>query len=81
MSNFFTDTLLRNIFKYLYKISHHKSFNHNRRYWPYFKVIRDQNGYLNQVFYKNKKLQTIQHNINLIMIPALLLQLDHLLKL
>lgn len=56
MSNFFTDTLLRNIFKYLYKISHHKSFNHNRRYWPYFKVIRDQNGYLNQVFYKNKKI-------------------------
>lgn len=52
MSNFFTAIFLRNIFKYLYKISHPKSFNHNRRYWPYFKVIRNKEGHINQVFYK-----------------------------
>ncbi|OUY08671.1 lipopolysaccharide biosynthesis protein [Acinetobacter populi] len=53
MNNFFTNTLFRNIFKYLYKISHTKKFNHNRRYWPYFRVERDKHGLLKKVFYKN----------------------------
>lgn len=54
MSNFFSNILLRNFFKYLYKISHPKSFNHNRRYWPYFDVERNRLGYLDKVFYKKK---------------------------
>ncbi|MFW2011412.1 lipopolysaccharide biosynthesis protein [Acinetobacter bereziniae] len=54
MSNFFSNILLRNFFKYLYKISHSKSFNHNRRYWPYFYVERNKLGYLDKVFYKKR---------------------------
>ncbi|WP_353166401.1 lipopolysaccharide biosynthesis protein [Acinetobacter sp.] len=54
MSNFFSNIFLRNFFKYFYKISHPKSFNHNRRYWPYFSVERNAQGFLDKVFYKNK---------------------------
>ncbi len=64
MSNIFSNIILRNLFKYLYKISHSKSFTHNRRYWPYFNVKRNDEGFLEKVFYKNKLISdnTQLHN-------------------
>lgn len=54
MSFYHKSFLFRKIFKYLYKITHSKAYNHNRRYWPYFRIERDQNGFLRKVFYQNQ---------------------------
>ena len=47
--------ITQNIFKFLYKSFHSKAYKHNRRYWPYYKAVRNNEGDLEQLFF-NKKL-------------------------
>ena len=47
--------ITQNIFKFLYKSFHSKAYKHNRRYWPYYKTVRNSEGDLEQLFF-NKKL-------------------------
>lgn len=54
MYNFFFNRILRNITRYIYKYSHSSSYKHNRRYWPFYKVIRNDQGHIEKVFFKQK---------------------------
>lgn len=51
-SLFFSNLILRNIYKVIYKYSQPKTHKHNRRYWPYYHVIRNQLGGIDQVYFK-----------------------------
>lgn len=49
-----SNLILRNIYKVLYKYSHPKAYKHNRRYWPYYAVERNQYSGINKIFFKKK---------------------------
>lgn len=51
---FFSNLILRNFYKVIYKYSHPKAFKHNRRYWPYYQVTRNTLGGIDQVYFKNQ---------------------------
>ncbi|RZF50803.1 lipopolysaccharide biosynthesis protein [Acinetobacter halotolerans] len=55
MQQFFFNHITKNILKFLYKSFHSKAYKHNRRYWPYYKTIRNDEGDLEQLFF-NKRL-------------------------
>jgi len=55
-SLFFSNLILRNIYKVIYKYSQPKTHKHNRRYWPYYHVIRNQLGGIDQVYFKKGSL-------------------------
>ncbi|MCH7306635.1 lipopolysaccharide biosynthesis protein [Acinetobacter sp. NIPH 1852] len=55
MQQFFFNHITKNILKFLYKSFHSKAYKHNRRYWPYYKAIRNDEGDLEQLFF-NKRL-------------------------
>lgn len=54
ISLFFSNLVLRNIYKVVYKYSQPKDHKHNRRYWPYYQVTRNQLGGIDQVYFKKK---------------------------
>ncbi|MHA3983046.1 lipopolysaccharide biosynthesis protein [Acinetobacter venetianus] len=49
-----SDTLLRNIYKFIYKIFYPKTYKHNRRFWPLYRVQRNERGRLEKVYFKNQ---------------------------
>lgn len=48
--------LLKEIYKFLYKITHAKKYHHNRKRWPYVSIIRSKNGEIVEFFYKKEKI-------------------------
>jgi Kdo-III transferase WaaZ len=46
--------ILRNIYKVIYKYSHSKALKHNRRYWPYYAVERNEFTGINKIFFKKQ---------------------------
>ena len=50
----FSNLVLRNIYKVIYKFSRPKTHKHNRRYWPYFQVERNLLGGLEKVYFKKQ---------------------------
>jgi hypothetical protein len=50
----FTNFVLRNIYKVIYKHSHSKNYKHNRRYWPYYSVKRNAFGGIDKVYFRKK---------------------------
>lgn len=50
----FTNFVLRNIYKVIYKYSHSKTYKHNRRYWPYYSVKRNAFGGIDKVYFRKK---------------------------
>ena len=51
---FFSDVVLRGIYKPLYKHSHPRSHRHNRRYWPHYQVARSPQGELETIHFKKR---------------------------
>ena len=51
---FFSDVVLRSIYKPLYKHSHPRSYRHNRRYWPHYRVERSPQGELQRIHFKKR---------------------------
>ncbi|MFW2095268.1 MULTISPECIES: lipopolysaccharide biosynthesis protein [unclassified Acinetobacter] len=51
---FFSNFVLRNIYKFIYKHSHPKTHRHNRKYWPYYSVKRNELGGIDQVYFRKK---------------------------
>lgn len=49
-----SNTVMRHLYKILYKFTHPKSYKHNRRYWPYYAVERNADGGIAQVFFKKR---------------------------
>lgn len=49
-----SNLICRNVFKVMYKFSHPKAYKHNRRYWPYYQVERNEHGGIDKVYFKNK---------------------------
>ncbi|KAA8733189.1 lipopolysaccharide biosynthesis protein [Acinetobacter qingfengensis] len=45
--------LKRDFFKFIYKFSHPKSYKHNRRYWPYYRVIRNSKQQIEKIYFNN----------------------------
>lgn len=54
MHNFLFNRILRNITRYIYKLSHASDYKHNRRYWPFYKVTRNVDGHIQHVFFRKK---------------------------
>ncbi|MFW1849553.1 lipopolysaccharide biosynthesis protein [Acinetobacter guillouiae] len=50
----FSNFILRNIYKLIYKHSHPKTYRHNRRYWPYYSVKRNKFGGIDQIYFRKK---------------------------
>ena len=50
----FSNLILRNIYKIIYKYSHPKAYKHNRRYWPYYRVKRNKFDGIDKIYFKNK---------------------------
>ena len=53
---FFSNYILRNIYKLIYKYSHPKAYKHNRRYWPYYQVERTPEGDLQKIYFKKQQI-------------------------
>jgi hypothetical protein len=53
---FFSNYILRNIYKLIYKYSHPKAYKHNRRYWPYYQVERTPEGDLQKIYIKKQQI-------------------------
>lgn len=49
----------RYFFKLIHKIFNQKNNYHNRRYWPYYHVIRRENGSIEKIYFNN---QLVCHN-------------------
>src|SRR5690606_41169175 len=64
LSLLFSNLIFRNIYKVIYKACHSKTYKHNRRYWPYYDVERNQHGGISKIFFK-KKLIINHSNITL----------------
>lgn len=43
--------VMRNLYKAIYKIFSSKAYKHNHRYWPYYQVVRNPEGDINQVYF------------------------------
>lgn len=54
MVHLFPDHILRNIYKFVYKIFFPKEYKHNRRFWPLYQVQRNERGGLEKVFFRKK---------------------------
>lgn len=52
-------TLMNELYKSLYRITHQKSYHHNRKRWPYVKIERNKNGELTKLVYKKKNIPLI----------------------
>ena len=50
----FSNFVLRNIYKIIYKYTHPKAFKHNRKYWPYYDVERNKIGGIDKVYFQKK---------------------------
>lgn len=61
----FPDSLLRNIYKFIYKIFYPKAYKHNRRFWPLYRAQRDQQARLEKIYYKEQLISD-----NLLSIPT-----------
>ena len=54
MNNMLFHYVIRNLAKYTYKFLHPNSYKHNRRYWPFYRVIRNEQGHIEKVFYRKQ---------------------------
>lgn len=54
---------VRNLTKYTYKFLKSSAYKHNRRYWPFYRVIRNPSGQIDQVFFRNTLIA--DHTLNL----------------
>lgn len=54
MSGLIFNYIIRNLAKYTYKFLYPKSYKHNRRYWPFYQVNRNESGHIKQVFFRNQ---------------------------
>ncbi|MDA0695332.1 MAG: lipopolysaccharide biosynthesis protein [Proteobacteria bacterium] len=52
MNNFLFNYILRNIYKFIYKICRPNTYKHNRRFWPLYQVERNITGDLQKVFFR-----------------------------
>ncbi|RLZ11317.1 lipopolysaccharide biosynthesis protein [Acinetobacter sp. 2JN-4] len=55
--------VLRNIYKFVYKILFPKEYKHNRRFWPLYRVQRNVDGRLEKVFFKKR---LVSNNLELV---------------
>ncbi|MDA8493571.1 lipopolysaccharide core biosynthesis protein RfaZ [Kluyvera georgiana] len=44
--------------KTLYRTTHSKQYHHNKNLWPFFKVVRNEKGSIDAVFFKHKQINT-----------------------
>lgn len=44
--------------KTLYRTTHRQQYQHNKNLWPFFKVVRNASGGIENVFFKNKPINT-----------------------
>jgi hypothetical protein len=49
---FFSDTVPRIFYKFIYKHSHPRAYRHNRLYWPHYRVERSSLGQLERIHFK-----------------------------
>ncbi|NHB58717.1 lipopolysaccharide biosynthesis protein [Acinetobacter sp. 194] len=63
MTDLFFNYVVRNFAKYIYKAFCPKSYKHNRRYWPFYRVIRNSDGYIESVYFRNKLIADHRSNI------------------
>lgn len=54
MRDLFFNHIVRNLTKYIYKLLNSNNYKHNRRYWPFYRVIRNSKGHIDQVFFRKK---------------------------
>ena len=54
MFHSFSSQLLRNIYKFVYKILFPKEYKHNRRFWPLYRAQRNAQGRLEKIFFKKQ---------------------------
>ena len=54
---------VRNLTKYTYKLLKPSTYKHNRRYWPFYRVVRNASGQIDQVFFRNTLIA--DHTLNL----------------
>lgn len=54
MRDLFFNHILRNLAKYTYKFIYPKTLKHNRRYWPFYKVLRNSSGQIEKVYFRNQ---------------------------
>lgn len=50
----FSNLILRNVTKVIYKFFYPSTYKHNRRFWPYYKVERNHEGGVSKIYFKNK---------------------------
>ena len=58
MNQFFSNYILRNIYKFIYKTFTPKAYKHNRRFWPLYQVKRNANGDLQEVYFNKTLVST-----------------------
>lgn len=44
--------------KTLYRTTHSQQYHHNKNLWPFFKVVRNESGGIDTVYFKNKQINT-----------------------
>lgn len=59
-----TDKFSRWIFKTIYRNTHSRSYQHNKNLWPYFKVKRNEDGFIGDVFFKHNKIHNTALDTN-----------------
>ena len=52
MSTLIFNLFIRNLTKYTYKFLKPNTYKHNRRYWPFYRVVRNEKGQIDQVFFR-----------------------------
>ena len=50
----FSNLILRNVTKVVYKFCYPSTYKHNRKFWPYYKVERNHEGGVSKIYFKNK---------------------------
>lgn len=49
----------RNLYKQIYRNFFPKNMHHNKNFWPFYRVIRDENNYIKSIYFKGKKLPIV----------------------
>lgn len=59
--DFFSETVPRTVYKFIYKHSHPRSYRHNRLYWPHYRVERSPQGELTRIYFKKRLVADNTH--------------------
>lgn len=49
----------RNLYKQIYRNFFPKNMHHNKNFWPFYRVIRDENNYIKSIYFKGEKLPIV----------------------